>query len=252
LLVSLNPIMVDGTGMCGGCRVSVGGETKFACVDGPEFDGHQVDYDELMLRLQAYCEDGKECYEEFCTLRTLNSDEFHEIQHQLRSAFADCRYGGEMTERKKKSNPPRGHARAGSRTSGGAISRKYPPATPWKWPRKRRPAACSAANPAAWKAARWALTSPVSSSLIAEGDFTGAIRNLWTKNALPAVCGRVCPQEIQCEGKCILGQKGEPVAIGNLERFAPITSANTAPANCRPKRKRPAKRWPWWAPVRPA
>ena len=67
-LVSLNPIMVDGTGMCGGCRVTVGGTTKFACVDGPEFDGHQVDYDELMLRLQSYCEDEKKCYEEFCIM----------------------------------------------------------------------------------------------------------------------------------------------------------------------------------------
>jgi glutamate synthase (NADPH) small chain len=56
--------------------------------------------------------------------------------------------------------------------------------------------------------------------LIKEGDFTGAIRNLWTQNALPAVCGRVCPQEIQCEGQCILAKKGEAVAIGNLERFA--------------------------------
>jgi ferredoxin--NADP+ reductase len=52
--VSLNPIMIDGTGMCGGCRVTIGGKTKFACVDGPEFDGHQVDYDGLMRRLQAY------------------------------------------------------------------------------------------------------------------------------------------------------------------------------------------------------
>ena len=52
--VSLNPIMVDGTGMCGGCRVTVGGETKFACVDGPEFDGYQVDFDELMRRNAAY------------------------------------------------------------------------------------------------------------------------------------------------------------------------------------------------------
>lgn len=56
-------------------------------------------------------------------------------------------------------------------------------------------------------------------NLVLEGDFTGAIRNLWSKNALPAVCGRVCPQEIQCEGLCIVGKKGEPVAIGNLERF---------------------------------
>ena len=68
-VVSLNPIMVDGTGMCGGCRVTIGGKTKFACVDGPEFDGHQVDYDELMLRLQAYCEDEKRCFNDYCMLK---------------------------------------------------------------------------------------------------------------------------------------------------------------------------------------
>ena len=68
-IVSLNPIMVDGTGMCGGCRVTIGGKTQFACVDGPEFDGHQVDYDELMLRLQAYCEDEKRCFEDYCMLK---------------------------------------------------------------------------------------------------------------------------------------------------------------------------------------
>ena len=67
-MVSLNPIMIDGTGMCGGCRVTVGGETKFACVDGPEFDGHQVNFDELMLRLQAYCEEEKNCHEAYCRL----------------------------------------------------------------------------------------------------------------------------------------------------------------------------------------
>jgi ferredoxin--NADP+ reductase len=68
-MVSLNPIMIDGTGMCGGCRVTVGGKTRFACVDGPEFDGHQVDFNELMLRLQAYCEDEKKCYQDYCTVR---------------------------------------------------------------------------------------------------------------------------------------------------------------------------------------
>jgi len=68
-VVSLNPIMVDGTGMCGGCRVTIGGKTKFACVDGPEFDGHQVDYDELMLRLQAYCEDEQRCFNDYCMLK---------------------------------------------------------------------------------------------------------------------------------------------------------------------------------------
>jgi len=56
--------------------------------------------------------------------------------------------------------------------------------------------------------------------LIQEKEFTKSIRNLWSKNSLPAICGRVCPQEIQCEGRCIVGKKGKPVAIGNLERFA--------------------------------
>jgi ferredoxin--NADP+ reductase len=68
-MVSLNPIMVDGTGMCGGCRVTVGGKTKFACVEGPEFDGHEVDFDELMLRLQAYCEEEKQCNEDYCRMK---------------------------------------------------------------------------------------------------------------------------------------------------------------------------------------
>jgi ferredoxin--NADP+ reductase len=68
-IVSLNPIMIDGTGMCGGCRVSVGGKTRFACVDGPEFDGHQVNFDELMMRLQAYLEDEKKSYDAYCTIQ---------------------------------------------------------------------------------------------------------------------------------------------------------------------------------------
>ena len=64
-LVSLNPIMVDGTGMCGCCRVTVDGTTKFACVDGPEFDGHNVDFDELGKRLQSYTDDEKASYEAY-------------------------------------------------------------------------------------------------------------------------------------------------------------------------------------------
>ncbi len=64
-MVSLNTIMIDGTGMCGGCRVTVGGEKKFTCVDGPEFDGHQVDFDELMVRLGTYKEEEKQCMDHF-------------------------------------------------------------------------------------------------------------------------------------------------------------------------------------------
>ena len=64
-LVSLNTIMIDGTGMCGGCRVEVGGQTKFVCVDGPEFDGHQVNFDQMMKRLGAYKKQEKQAYEEY-------------------------------------------------------------------------------------------------------------------------------------------------------------------------------------------
>ena len=66
--VSMNPIMIDGTGMCGGCRLSVGGQTKFACVDGPDFDGFEVDFDEAMRRGTMYREFERHAYEETCNL----------------------------------------------------------------------------------------------------------------------------------------------------------------------------------------
>jgi hypothetical protein len=64
-LASLNTIMVDGTGMCGACRVSVGGKTKFVCVDGPEFDAHEVDFDEMLMRLDSYREEENIAYDRF-------------------------------------------------------------------------------------------------------------------------------------------------------------------------------------------
>ena len=67
-VVSMSPIMVDGTGMCGGCRLTVGGKTKFACVDGPDFDGHAVDFDEAIQRAAMYKEFERHAYEETCNL----------------------------------------------------------------------------------------------------------------------------------------------------------------------------------------
>lgn len=79
-------------------------------------------------------------------------------------------------------------------------------------------------------------------ALIKEGDFTGACRKLWEKNALPAVCGRVCPQEMQCEGRCIVGKKGDPVAIGNLERFASDWERNNGTGALPPSAESTGKR----------
>lgn len=67
-VVSMNPIMIDGTGMCGGCRLTVGGKTRFACVDGPDFDGHAVDFDEAMARSAMYKPFERKAYEEACHL----------------------------------------------------------------------------------------------------------------------------------------------------------------------------------------
>ena len=66
--VSMSPIMIDGTGMCGGCRLTVGGKMKFACIDGPDFDGHQVDFDEMLMRGKMYAAQEKHAYEKSCNL----------------------------------------------------------------------------------------------------------------------------------------------------------------------------------------
>ncbi|MFZ7113178.1 MAG: NADPH-dependent glutamate synthase [Desulfatiglandales bacterium] len=83
---------------------------------------------------------------------------------------------------------------------------------------------------------------PAFIKLIKEGEFTKSIRKIWERNALPAVCGRVCPQEIQCEGKCVLGKKGEPVAIGNLERFVADWERENGKGDLPPKAKPTGKR----------
>jgi len=80
--VSLNPIMLDGTGMCGGCRVTVGGEIKFACVDGPEFDGHLVNYDELVVRNKTYLAEEKLADEAFSELQS-TANRLHECEAKV-------------------------------------------------------------------------------------------------------------------------------------------------------------------------
>ncbi len=87
-------------------------------------------------------------------------------------------------------------------------------------------------------------------NLITQGDFTGSIRHLWTQNALPAVCGRVCPQESQCEGVCILGKKGNQWPSVTLNGLWPTTNGCTEPASCHPNRNQRARRWRWWVPAR--
>jgi len=194
-IVSLNTIMVDGTGMCGCCRATIGGETKFVCVDGPEFDGHQVDFKELVARQKMYNrEERRAMWDHQCKL------EFQ--AKQLKKT--------KRRERMPEQNPKKrvqnfsevalGYTRENAiREASRCLQCKNMP--------------CIEGCPVN-------ITIPAFIKKIKEGDFMGAIHVIKETNALPAVCGRVCPQETQCEEKCILGKKGEPIAIGRLERFA--------------------------------
>lgn len=200
-LVSLNPVMIDGTGMCGGCRVLVDGEVKFACVDGPEFDGHQVDFNSLTDRLTTY----------------------RSFEEQARLASHDCRLTQDAAASKlgvkERLAIPRVHmpeldpdirSRNFEEVNLGLDYDQAVQEAQRCIQCKHRP--CVEGCPVG-------VSIPEFIDALASENLPRAARILQGDNALPAVCGRVCPQETQCEAKCVCGVKGEPVAIGYLERF---------------------------------
>ncbi len=220
--VSLNTIMVDGTGMCGACRITVGGKTKFVCVDGPEFDGHQVDFDEMLKRMGAF--------------KPYEQEEMHKLDHP-----DTCQATGEsLQEEDKTRNAPwrvelRKAMKPKERT---AIPRvKMPELDPEYRSHSRREEVnlglneeqalteakrcLDCANPGCMTGCPVGIDIPRFIKHIEKGEFLEAAKTLKETSALPAVCGRVCPQEKQCESQCIHLKMNEPaVAIGYLERFA--------------------------------
>ena len=200
--VSMNPVMVDGTGMCGACRLTIDGEVKFACVDGPEFDGHKVNFNEAISRMQLYkTAEGREL------LMQLEGDSFHNDEgcHEIPEAEFDVLKRVPITEQ-----DPLVRSNNFDEVCLGYTAEEA---------QKEASRCIDCKNP------RCVTGCPVSidiSGFIREvkvGNFERAFQVLSASSTLPAVCGRVCPQEEQCEGKCIRGIKGEPVAIGKLERF---------------------------------
>ena len=221
--VSLNTIMVDGTGMCGACRLTIGGKTKFVCIDGPEFDGALVDWDEMFKRMG--------------TFKAVEKEEMEHYQEHL------CLPETEPSTQSASPIPLPKHTPLPQQEPLKAKDRV-------KIPRVRMPEL----NPAyrattrleevnqgltaemAMREAQRCLDCkhpscvegcPVNINIpgfikqIEKGEFIEAARILKQTSALPAVCGRVCPQEKQCESRCIHHKmKSEPVAIGYLERFA--------------------------------
>ena len=216
--VSLNTIMVDGTGMCGACRITVGGKTKFVCVDGPEFDGHQVDFDEMLKRMGAFKE--------------IEVEEIHKLDPKPDTCEAvkpaDDRSAQWREELRKSMKPkertliPRVHMneldpeyRSHSRKEEVNLGLNEEQALT----EAKRCLDC--ANPSCMEGCPVGINIPTFIKNIERGEFLEAARVLKQTSALPAVCGRVCPQEKQCESKCIHLKMGhEAVAIGYLERFA--------------------------------
>lgn len=217
--VSLNTIMVDGTGMCGACRITVGGKTRFVCVDGPEFDGHQVDFDEMLKRMGAFKTIERE---EMNKLETSTSCEAtKEIDEKSRNAAwrQELRKAMKPKERTAIARVSmneldaeyRSHSRKEEVNQGLTAEQALTEA--------KRCLDC--ANPGCMEGCPVGIDIPRFIKNIERGEFLEAAKTLKETSALPAVCGRVCPQEKQCESKCIHLKMNEPaVAIGHLERFA--------------------------------
>ena len=258
--VSLNTIMVDGTGMCGACRLTIGGKTKFVCIDGPEFDGALVDWDEMFKRMGTFkraeqeelehyekhlmgSEEGTVKSEAFATADvTMDSDPTNDSIEVLTDRDAEWRKALRASMKPKERTAIERVVmpeldpvyRATTRTEEVNIGLTKEMAMT----EAKRCLDC--AKPTCVEGCPVNINIPSFVKNIERGQFLAAAKVLKNTSALPAVCGRVCPQEKQCESKCIHLKMNEPaVAIGYLERFAAdferesgnISLPEIAPAN---------------------
>lgn len=235
--VSLNTIMVDGTGMCGACRLTIVGKTKFVCIDGPEFDGALVDWDEMLKRMGTFKraeQEEMEHYEQHlnsvspdinvstsnikmdveATSETIEqlTDRNSQWRKDLRAAIkAKDRMAIPRVVMPELDAEYRSHTRTEEVNKGLTKEMAMTEA--------RRCLDC--ARPSCVTGCPVSIDIPSFIKNIERGQFIAAAKVLKNTSSLPAVCGRVCPQEKQCESKCVHLKTGEPaVAIGYLERFA--------------------------------
>ena len=217
---SLNTIMVDGTGMCGACRVTVGGKTKFVCVDGPEFDAHQVDFDEMLTRLRSYKNEETIAYSNASThsstsfpatnqpiLSNLTSEQpiINEVVLTAKQRVAIPRVKMNELPAEERIKSLRSEVNQGL-TFEQAVTEAH------------RCLDCK--KPTCVQGCPVNINIPGFIKQLELGNILAASEVIKQSSTLPAVCGRVCPQEKQCEAQCIHIKMGhEPVAIGYLERF---------------------------------
>jgi glutamate synthase (NADPH) small chain len=204
-MVSLNAIMVDGTGMCGSCRVTVGGKVKFACVEGPDFDGHAVDFKELIARQKRFKEQETKANADYAHVCNLEKQLFEEEKRNYKKLKELAPKQNPMAERDA-------HERARNFKE---VNLGY----------SLQDALAEAERCIQCAKPKCVTGCPVSIDIprfirhLLVRDLDGAAAVIRETNAFPSICGRVCPQETQCESQCIINAKVESVAIGRLERF---------------------------------
>ena len=222
---SLNTIMVDGTGMCGACRVTVNGKTKFVCVDGPEFDAHAVDFDEMLSRLRQYKNEEVESMslggQEFSGLgvtselvqSTLNSKVSKPSVTPLVPPFA-----GTAKDRVAIPRVKMNELKPDERIQ--SLYAEVNQGLTFEQAVTEAHRCLNCKKPTCVEGCPVNINIPGFIKQLEIGNILGAAEIIGESSTLPAVCGRVCPQEKQCEAQCIHLKMGkEAVAIGYLERF---------------------------------
>ena len=229
---SLNTIMVDGTGMCGACRVTVGGKTKFVCVDGPEFDAHEVDFDEMLSRLKSYKAEEAEAYEKYKTgaldplqlpLQRGRVGGLHSsIDTNLSPSLCrEGRGGSSPLSNKDRVAIPRVQMNElAPEVRIHSLREEVNQGLTFEQAVTEAHRCLNCKNPTCVEGCPVNIHIPAFIKQLEQGDVMGAAAIIKESSTLPAVCGRVCPQEKQCEAHCIHLKMGKPaVAIGYLERF---------------------------------
>ncbi len=235
-MVSLNSIMVDGTGMCGSCRVTIGDKMKFACVDGPDFDGHLVNFDELMLRQKRFETEEKESMSRYTAERErlvqigIGGSNPAVVPSRKRPTLEDLPPAPTPDPLPDPGEPKKVKSVRTISPTRTAMPEQDAKARAKNFDEvalgfSMEMALAEADRCLVCKKPRCVPGCPVEIDIpgfiaaISRKDFRESYRILKSANTLPAVCGRVCPQEVQCEATCVVGNKVEPVAVGRLERF---------------------------------
>ena len=220
---SLNTIMVDGTGMCGACRVTVGGKTKFVCVDGPEFDAHGVDWDEMLSRMKSYKAEETAALNTYLASKTDNQPtvtrQLTDSQSRQKAEISEVApFEGTAKDRVAIPRVKMPELRPEVRVK--SLHEEVNQGLTFEQAVTESHRCLNCKNPTCVQGCPVNINIPGFIKKLESGDVLGAAAIIKESSSLPAVCGRVCPQEKQCEANCIHHKmKHEPVAIGYLERF---------------------------------